>query len=238
MRSGFEDYIKTQCADFICLQETRCEKFSIGLDGYFEYWNTGEQSGYAGVLTLSKYKPINVIRGIDNEDFDNEARAITLEFDEYFIVNIYIPSSVNKSLARYYFRIEFDNALYTFIENLKAAKPVIICGDFNVAHKYIDINAGNLRNEENPPGFKAEEREGFEKLLSLGFIDSFRHLHPDSRTYTWFSKYKTKERRIDFGSRIDYFLVEEEFIDRVKSCTVNSHIKGSDHCPISLDITL
>ncbi|MCL2234358.1 MAG: exodeoxyribonuclease III [Firmicutes bacterium] len=237
LKNGFEDFVSSSGADILCLQEIKTDKIDLPVRGYHEYWNSGKQKGYAGVLILTKQKPLDIIYGVDNDEFDNEGRCMTLEFKDYYIVNIYVPTSVNKNLERYYFRLDFDEAFRAFVENLMRYKPVIICGDFNVAHQYIDINANCSRNVETPPGFLPQEREGFEQLLSLGLFDVYRHLNPDKRIYTWFSNYKakdSKERRLDFGSRIDYFLVSNELIDCVQDATIHSDIEGSDHCPISL----
>ena len=224
-------------ADVYCFQETKGgpNDFPAELrhvEGYEAYWYPAQRKGYSGVVTYTKIRPLDVIYGIGNPKFDSEGRVLTLEFDEFYLINAYFPNSQH-GLTRLDFKVDFDEEILKFSENLRKKKPVIICGDFNVAHREIDI-ARPKENEGNP-GFTKEEREWMTKFLERGYVDTFRYLHPEEIKYTWWS-YRTRARERNIGWRIDYFIVSEELKDRVKEANILNEIMGSDHCPIELVI--
>lgn len=224
--------------DIICFQETKaqddqvCEALS-GLGDYHIYSNSAETKGYSGVAILSKKKPISVEKGMGIKEFDNEGRVLTLEFDDFSVVSVYTPNSQNE-LRRLPYRKEWDQAFIAYLNNLRAKKPVICCGDLNVAHQEIDI-ARPKSNYNKSAGYTQEEIDGFSQLLSSGFIDTFRHFHPTSIEYSWWS-YRMNAREKNIGWRIDYILASGELEDRLKSGWINGEVFGSDHCPIGLEL--
>lgn len=243
LKKGFEDYLKECGADAVCLQET---KLSGDLtDGFrFEsyphvFWNCAEKKGYSGTAILSKVEPISVCRGIGIERHDAEGRVITVEFEAYFLVTVYTPNAQNhdenKRPRRLDYRtLEWDVAFLEYVCGLEERKPVIFCGDLNVAHTEIDL--ANPKTNRKNAGFTDEERAGFDNILSAGFVDSFRHLHPDQTdAYSWWS-YRAAARKRNIGWRIDYFCVSSALKDAIASAAIHPDVPGSDHCPVSLII--
>jgi len=235
MDKGFMEFFKSVDADVFCIQETKLQEGQIDLmiEGYYQYWNYAEKKGYSGTAVFSKMKPQNISYGISHEVFDNEGRVITLEFQDYFLVNIYSPNS-QRGLTRLDDRMIWENHLLAYLKSLEMKKPVILCGDLNVAHKEIDLK--NPSTNKKNAGFTDEERSKFDYLLKSGFIDTFRHFNPDKKdAYTWWS-YMFNARQNNAGWRIDYFCASEILHDRIKSAEIYSEVMGSDHCPISLII--
>jgi exodeoxyribonuclease-3 len=235
INKGFMDYFKEVDADMFCIQETKLQEGQVELDlkGYHQYWNYAEKKGYSGTAIFTKYKPLSVKYGIGIEEHDNEGRVITLEFEDFYLVNCYTPNS-QRELARLDYRMKWQDDFKGFLKELDSKKPVILCGDLNVAHKEIDIKnpEANRRNA----GFTDEERNKMTELLEDGFIDTFRYFYPDKvDAYTWWS-YMRKSRERNIGWRIDYFIVSERFKDRLKDAEIHAHIMGSDHCPVVLEI--
>lgn len=234
METGFAQTIQDLYADVICIQETKCspKQVDLSMDGYTQYWHSSRRNGYSGVLVLTKSEPLSVRLGFGNDKFDIEGRSITIEYDDFFIINVYMPLSKSR-LQRSEYRSEWDDCLLKYMSNL--SKPIILCGDFNVAHSYIDIYEENLRNIEAPPGFKESERANFDRLLNCGFIDVFRQKNPGKREYTWWSN-RGKKREENRGWRLDYFLVHASLYPKVSSISILRDIMGSDHCPVQLEI--
>ncbi len=235
VRKGFLDYFNEVNADVVCLQETKLQEGQIDLDleGYHQYWNYAEKKGYSGTAIFTKIKPISVKYGMDIDEHDNEGRMITLEFEDFYLINVYTPNS-QRGLARLDYRMAWEDDFRDYVKELDNIKPVIICGDLNVAHKEIDLK--NPSSNRKNAGFTDEERGKMTELLGSGFIDSFRYFYPDKEdAYTWWS-YITKARERNAGWRIDYFVVSEKLKDRMKSADIHSHIMGSDHCPVELVI--
>lgn len=235
VRKGFLDYFNEVNADVVCLQETKLQEGQIDLDleGYHQYWNYAEKKGYSGTAIFTKIKPISVKYGMDIDEHDNEGRMITLEFEDFYLINVYTPNS-QRELARLDYRMEWEDDFREYVKALDSIKPVIICGDLNVAHKEIDLK--NPSSNRKNAGFTDEERGKMTELLGSGFIDSFRYFYPDKEdAYTWWS-YITRARERNAGWRIDYFVVSEKLKDRMKSVDIHSHIMGSDHCPVELVI--
>ncbi len=236
---GLLDYFAESGADIIAVQETKMNAPEIDFlqIGYLADWNFGKRSGYSGTLCLFKQQPLSVTHGFGDESLDNEGRLITLEYPSFYFINAYVPNSQG-GLDRWYFRLDWDAALLDYLETLQRQKPLVVCGDYNVARDYIDVYPENLRNTENPPGFLSEERDGFNALLDIGLSDVFRELHPtQERAYSWWSN-RLKKRDENRGWRIDYFLISDSLMPRVKSCEIRSDIYGSDHAPIELNIRL
>lgn len=234
---GFLDFCKEQNPDFICVQETKMQEgqIEISMDGYEQYWNSAEKKGYSGTAIFTKEIPISVNYDINAEGHDKEGRAITLEYPEFYLVTVYTPNSKEK-LARLDYRMEWEDAFRTYLKELDEKKPVIICGDLNVAHQEIDLKnpASNRKNA----GFSDEERGKMTELLSSGFTDSFRHLYPDATgIYTWWS-YRFNARANNAGWRIDYFLVSDRIKDKIKDVVIFDQVIGSDHCPVMLELDL
>jgi exodeoxyribonuclease-3 len=231
---GLMDFIAASRADFILLQETKDDApVDFSAMGYAVERNFSERRGYAGAAVLFKKKPIGVRRGFGNAELDGEGRFIVLEYPSFYVVNVYAPNS-RGGLDRWYYRLDWDEALVEYVARLRCEKPVVIGGDFNVAHEYIDIYPENTRNLEKQPGFRDEERGGFDKLLEAGFVDSFRFLRPDeSGAYTWRSA-KCENRRNNRGRRIDYFLVSEGLEGKIRESSILLETSISDHSPIKL----
>ncbi|WP_252229668.1 exodeoxyribonuclease III [Clostridium sp. ZBS15] len=235
VKKGFVDILKESNADIFCIQESKLQEGQIELDleGYYDYWNYAEKKGYSGTAIFSKEKPLNVSLGIGIEEHDKEGRVITLEFEKFYLVNVYTPNSQQK-LARIDYRMSWENEFRNYLNELNKAKPVIVCGDLNVAHKEIDLK--NPKNNRNNAGFSDEEREKFGELLKSGFIDTYRYFYPDKEgVYSWWS-YRFNARANNAGWRIDYFLVSKDFEDMLVDAKIHTQIEGSDHCPVELII--
>ncbi|NFG62817.1 MULTISPECIES: exodeoxyribonuclease III [unclassified Clostridium] len=235
VKKGFVDILKESNADIFCIQESKLQEGQIELDleGYHDYWNYAEKKGYSGTAIFSKEKPLNVSLGIGIEEHDKEGRVITLEFEKFYLVNVYTPNSQQK-LARIDYRMSWENEFRNYLNELNKAKPVIVCGDLNVAHKEIDLK--NPKNNRNNAGFSDEEREKFGELLKSGFIDTYRYFYPDKEgVYSWWS-YRFNARANNAGWRIDYFLVSKDFEDMLVDAKIHTQIEGSDHCPVELII--
>ena len=234
---GFLDFFDEIRADAVCLQETKMQpdQLTLELEGYQQYWNSAVKKGYSGTAVFTKMQPLSVKNGMDIPEHDNEGRVITCEFEKFYLVTVYTPNAQSE-LARLDYRMTWDDAFREFLLELDAKKPVIVCGDMNVAHKEIDLkNPGPNRGSA---GFTDEEREKFTKLLDSGFTDTFRHLHPDlTGAYSWWS-YRFKARQNNAGWRIDYFLVSDRIKDKIVTASILPEVMGSDHCPVMLEIEL
>ncbi len=232
---NFMDFFKEIDADIFSIQETKLQEgqIDIALDGYEQYWNYAEKKGYSGVAVFTKLKPLSVSYGIGIEKHDHEGRVITLEFDDFYYVTCYTPNSQNE-LARLDYRMEWEDDFRAYLKELDAKKPVILCGDLNVAHNEIDLK--NPKTNRKNAGFTDEERGKFSELLSAGFIDSFRYFYPDTENiYSWWS-YRFRAREKNAGWRIDYYVVSESLKDRLKDAKIHTEVFGSDHCPVELEI--
>ena len=231
----FENQFKELDADFFCLQETKMQEGQLDLqfEGYESYWNYAEKKGYSGTAIYTKHKPLNVSYGMGVEEHDHEGRIITLEYDQFYLVTCYTPNSQTE-LKRLDYRMTWEDDFRKFLKSLDAKKPVIICGDLNVAHEEIDIK--NPKTNRRNAGFTDEEREKMTILLNDGFTDSFRYLHPDEVTYSWWS-YRFKAREKNAGWRIDYFLVSKRIKEQITEAKIHTEIMGSDHCPVEVDLT-
>ena len=230
----FENQFKELDADFFCLQETKMQEGQLDLqfEGYESYWNYAEKKGYSGTAIYTKHKPLNVSYGMGVEEHDHEGRIITLEYDQFYLVTCYTPNSQTE-LKRLDYRMTWEDDFRKFQKSLDAKKPVIICGDLNVAHEEIDIK--NPKTNRRNAGFTDEEREKMTILLNDGFTDSFRYLHPDEVTYSWWS-YRFKAREKNAGWRIDYFLVSNRIKEQITEAKIHTEIMGSDHCPVEVDL--
>ncbi len=234
VKKGFLDYFNSVDADIFSIQETKCQEnqISLELDGYHQYWNYAERKGYSGTAIFTKKKPLSVSYGIEMEEPDTEGRVITLEFDDFYVVNCYTPNS-KRDLTRLGYRLNWEDAMKEHLITLNAHKPVIFCGDLNVAHNEIDLK--NPKPNMGNSGFTEEERQKFSSLLDAGFIDSFRYFYPErTDAYTWWS-YMSKVRERNIGWRIDYFVVSERLVPTLKEATIHHEVLGSDHCPIVLE---
>ena len=235
MGKGFPEFFETENADFFCLQETKLQAGQIDLDlpGYHQYWCYAEKKGYSGTAIFAKEEPLSVEYGVGVAELDTEGRMITLEYENFYLVTCYTPNA-QRGLTRIDHRLTWDEAFRRKLQALDEKKPVIVCGDLNVAHKEIDLK--NPTSNRGNAGFSDEERESFGRLLDAGFTDSFRHLHPDvTGAYTWWS-YMFKARQNNAGWRIDYFLVSDRISDRIADAPIYNQILGSDHCPVGLEI--
>jgi len=235
VQKGFLDFFQEIDADIFCVQETKLQAGQIDLElpGYYQYWNYAEKKGYSGTAIFTKHKPISEFYGIGIEEHDTEGRVITLEFDEFYVVTVYTPNSQNE-LARIDYRMEWEDAFRAYLMSLDEKKPVIVCGDMNVAHKEIDLKnpKANVKNA----GFSPQEREKFSMLLEAGFLDTFRYFYPEQESiYSWWS-YRFKAREKNAGWRIDYFLASKSIENRLKDAKIHTDILGSDHCPVELVI--
>lgn len=234
---GFLEYFNEQQADIFCLQETKLQEGQIELElnGYYQYWNYAEKKGYSGTAIFTKKEPISVQYGIGIEKHDNEGRVITLEFEKFYMVTVYTPNSQEK-LARLDYRMEWEEEFRNYLLELDKLKPVIVCGDLNVAHNEIDLK--NPKSNRRNAGFSDEEREKMSKLLDSGFVDSFRYFYPNKTdVYSWWS-YRFSARAKNAGWRIDYFLVSEKLKENMRDAEIHTEILGSDHCPVVLNIEL
>ena len=237
LNKGFMDFFNEINADIFCVQETKMQEGQIDLEiiGYKEFWNCAEKKGYSGTAVFSKIEPVNVTYDIGIEEHDKEGRVITLEYDNFFLVNCYTPNS-QRELARLSYRMKWEDDFREYIKGLDQKKPVILCGDLNVAHKEIDLK--NPDSNRKNAGFTDEERQKMTSLLECGFVDTFRYLYPDLKeAYTWWS-YMFKARERNAGWRIDYFIVSERLKDKIIDVVIHSEVLGSDHCPVSLEIDI
>lgn len=237
MKKGFIESVKKLNPDILCIQETKMQEGQLDLDvdleEYEKYFNSAQKKGYSGTAVFTKVKPISVNYGMNKEEHDKEGRIITAEYDDFYLVNVYTPNSKTE-LERLEYRMVWEDEFRHFLKELEKKKPVIICGDLNVAHKEIDLK--NPSSNRKSAGFTDEERNKFTELLEAGFIDTFRFFYPDKEgAYTWWS-YLTKARERNAGWRIDYFLVSESLKDRLVDAKIHSDIYGSDHCPVELEI--
>lgn len=233
---GFEDFFRSADADFFCLQETKMQPGQADFhpDGYFEYWYSAEKKGYSGTAVFAKREPLSVKYGIGIPYHDTEGRAITLEYEDFYLLCVYTPNA-QRELARLSYRMEWEDALRGYIKELDAVKPVVYCGDLNVAHEEIDLK--NPKTNHKSAGFSDEERGKFTELLSGGFTDTFRKLYPDKVEYSWWS-YMMKAREKNVGWRIDYFVVSDRLFSKVRDSYILSDVMGSDHCPVGLELDI
>lgn len=232
---NFMEFFSSIDADIFSIQETKLQEGQIDLDlpGYYQYWNYAEKKGYSGVAVFTKAKPLSVKYGLGIEEHDKEGRVITLEFEDFYYVTCYTPNSQNE-LARLDYRMRWEDAFRSYLSELDNNKPVILCGDLNVAHNELDLK--NPKTNRKNAGFTDEERGKFTELLKSGFVDSFRYFYPDTEgVYSWWS-YRFKAREKNAGWRIDYYVVSERLKDRLEDAKIHTEIFGSDHCPIELDI--
>lgn len=237
VQKGFVDIFKEMDADIFCIQESKMQEgqLVLELEGYHQYWNYAEKKGYSGTAIFTKEQPISDSYGIGIEKHDKEGRVITLEYDKYYMVNVYTPNS-QKELARLDYRMEWEEAFKAYLKKLEENKPVIVCGDMNVAHNEIDLK--NPKTNRKNAGFTDEERGKFTDLLDAGFIDTFRYFYPDMKDiYSWWS-YRFSARAKNAGWRIDYFLVSEALKGNLVDAKIHIEIMGSDHCPVELDIEI
>ena len=230
----FEQQFKDLDADFFCLQETKMQagQLDISFPGYESYWNYADKKGYSGTAIFTKHKPLSVTYGIDIDEHDHEGRVITLEMEDFYLVTVYTPNSQD-GLRRLDYRMKWEDDFQAYLHKLDEKKPVIVCGDMNVAHQEIDLK--NPKTNHKNAGFTDEEREKMTQLLSNGFIDTFRSLYPEQVTYSWWS-YRFRAREKNTGWRIDYFLISERLKDRLEDAKIHTEIMGSDHCPIEITL--
>ncbi|WP_434517613.1 exodeoxyribonuclease III [Bacillus subtilis] len=236
-KMDFLSYLKEEDADIICLQETKIQDGQVDLqpEGYHVYWNYAVKKGYSGTAVFSKQEPLQVIYGIGVEEHDQEGRVITLEFENVFVMTVYTPNS-RRGLERIDYRMQWEEALLSYILELDQKKPVILCGDLNVAHQEIDLK--NPKANRNNAGFSDQEREAFTSFLEAGFVDSFRHVYPDLEgAYSWWS-YRAGARDRNIGWRIDYFVVSESLKEQIEDASISADVMGSDHCPVELIINI
>ncbi|WP_312779420.1 exodeoxyribonuclease III [Enterococcus sp.] len=235
VKKNFSEVFEALDADFFCLQETKLQEGQIELDlpGYHQYWNYAEKKGYSGTAIIAKEPALSVRYGLGIEEHDTEGRVITLEYPEFFLITCYTPNSQNE-LRRLDYRMTWEDAFLAYLTELKQQKPVILCGDLNVAHKNIDIK--NWKTNQKSAGFTPEEREKFSTLLAAGFTDTFRYFYPDAEgIYSWWS-YRFNARKNNAGWRIDYFVVSDDLNERLLDAKIHTDIIGSDHCPVELDL--
>ena len=233
---GFSDIFKSLDADFFCLQETKMKEGQLDLqfEGYTSYWNYADKKGYSGTAIYSKHTPLSVSYGIGIDEHDHEGRVITLEMEQFYLVTVYVPNSQD-GLKRLDYRMQWEDDFRAYIQKLDSKKPVIFCGDLNVAHEEIDLK--NPKSNRKNAGFTDEEREKFSTMLGCGYIDTFRHLYPEQVTYSWWS-YRFQARQKNAGWRIDYFVTSERLASNIADAKIHTDIMGSDHCPVELEINL
>lgn len=237
VQKGFLDFFQEMDADIFCIQESKLQEGQIDFapEGYHAYWNYAEKKGYSGTAVFTKEEPLSVAYGIGQEEHDREGRVITLEFGAYYLVTVYTPNSQNE-LARLPYRMEWEDAFLAHLKKLEEKKPVVFCGDLNVAHQEIDLK--NPKTNRKNAGFTDEERGKFSQLLAAGFVDTWRYFYPEQEgIYSWWS-YRFKAREKNAGWRIDYFCVSESLKERLRSAAIHTEIFGSDHCPVELQIDL
>ncbi len=237
VQKGFLDYFKEADADIFCIQESKMQEGQLELDtpGYYQYWNYAVRKGYSGTAIFTKKEPLSVRYGMGIEEHDQEGRVITLEFDKFYFVTVYTPNSQNE-LARLSYRMKWEDDFLAYLKKLEESKPVVFCGDLNVAHKEIDLK--NPKTNRKNAGFTDEERGKFSQLLEAGFIDTFRYFYPDQEgIYSWWS-YRFSARAKNAGWRIDYFCVSESLADSLRDAKIHTEVMGSDHCPVELEIEI
>lgn len=233
VKKGFLEFFEKENPDIMCLQETKLQEgqLELNLTGYYQYWNYAEKKGYSGTAIFTKQEPLSVRYGIGQEEHDSEGRVISLEFQDYYVITVYTPNS-QRGLARIDYRMLWEDAFFSYLKELDKDKPVIFCGDLNVAHNEIDLK--NPESNRKNAGFSDQEREKMSYLLDNGFIDSFRYFYPEKEdAYTWWS-YMFKARENNVGWRIDYFCVSQALKDKMKDALIYTEIEGSDHCPVGL----
>ncbi|MBR2502615.1 MAG: exodeoxyribonuclease III [Oscillospiraceae bacterium] len=236
LEKGFAEVFDKLDADFFCIQESKMQpgQADFAPEGYHQFWYSADKKGYSGTAVFAKKEPISVQYGIGVEEHDHEGRAITLEYEDFWLLNVYTPNA-QRELARLDYRMDWEDALREYIKKLDAVKPVLYCGDLNCAHEEIDIK--NPKTNRRSAGFSDEERAKFSQLLDSGFVDTFRYQHPDTVAYSWWS-YMRKAREKNIGWRIDYFVISDRIKDRIKDTYILSDIMGSDHCPVGLEIDI
>lgn len=235
VQKGFMDFFQEADADIFCIQETKMQEGQLELEtpGYFQYWNYAERKGYSGTAVFTKKEPLSFTCGIGIEEHDKEGRVITLEFEEFYFVTVYTPNSQSE-LARLSYRMEWEDAFLAYLKKLEEKKPVIFCGDLNVAAEEIDLK--NPKTNRKNAGFTDEEREKFRKIKASGFVDTFRYFYPDEEgIYSWWS-YRFRAREKNAGWRIDYFCVSQSLKERLEDARIHTDVMGSDHCPVELDL--
>ncbi|MBQ3437143.1 MAG: exodeoxyribonuclease III [Fusobacterium sp.] len=235
IKKGFLDYFHSENADIFCLQETKLSagQLDLELEGYHQYWNYAEKKGYSGTAIFTKFEPLSVFYGIGIEEHDNEGRVITLEFENFYMITVYTPNSKDE-LLRLDYRMIWEDEFRKYLKNLETKKPVIVCGDLNVAHKEIDLK--NPKTNRRNPGFTDEERNKFTTLLEAGFIDTFRYFYPElEHAYSWWS-YRANARKNNTGWRIDYFVVSNALKENLEDAQIHAQQEGSDHCPVVLKL--
>ena len=236
MKKGFADFFNEVDADFFSIQETKMQENQkeFAFDGYHEYWNDADKKGYSGTLIYTKHKPLNVSLGLPDDGYNDEGRIITLEYENFYLVNTYVPNS-KRDLARLDYRQLYEDRVRAYYKELNKSKPVILCGDLNVAHKEIDLK--NHKTNKRNAGFTIEERTKFTELLESGYTDTFRYLYPEVVKYSWWS-YMFNARANNAGWRIDYFVVSDGIREKIEEAKIHNDILGSDHCPVSLEIKI
>ncbi len=236
MNKNFMEVFRTLDADCFCLQETKLQEGQIDFDpeGYYSYWNYADKKGYSGTAIFTKVKPISVTRGMGIDEHDHEGRVLTLEFKDFYLTDVYVPNSQDE-LKRLDYRMRWEDAFRNYQKELEKTKPVVFCGDLNVAHQEIDIK--NPKTNHRNAGFTDEERGKMTELLESGFVDTFRYLYPETVTYSWWS-YRFKARERNTGWRIDYFICSESLKDKIRDAKIHTDIMGSDHCPVELDLEI
>ena len=236
MKKGFKDYFIDMDADFFCIQETKMQENQKewSFDGYYEYWNDADKKGYSGTLIYTKHEPIRVQLGLDDDSYNDEGRIITLEYDNFYLVNTYVPNS-KRDLSRLDYRQTYEDKVREYYNKLSENKPVVLCGDLNVAHQEIDLK--NPKTNKRNAGFTIEERTKMSELLDSGFTDTFRYLYPERIKYSWWS-YMGQARPRNIGWRIDYFIVSNSIQSNIKEAEIHNEIMGSDHCPVLLDLDI
>ncbi|MFV0382197.1 MAG: exodeoxyribonuclease III [Breznakia sp.] len=235
INKGFYEFLEQESPDILCIQESKMQEGQVEIysDGYYQYYDSAVKKGYSGTITFTKTKPLRVSKGIGIEEHDQEGRVVTCEFEQFYLVNVYTPNS-KEGLLRLAYRMQWEHDFKAFVAHLKTQKPVIICGDLNVAHQEIDLK--NPKTNHKNAGFSDEEREAFTALLSSGFTDTFRYFYPNLEgAYSWWS-YRMNARARNTGWRIDYFLVSSDLDDKLKDAKILANVLGSDHCPVQLNI--
>ena len=232
---GFLEYFQEADADIFCIQESKLQEGQIDLElqGYHQYWNYAERKGYSGTAVFTRKEPLTVTYGIGIEEFDHEGRMITLEYEDFYLVTVYTPNS-QEGLVRLDYRMEWEEKFRAYLKGLEEKKPVVVCGDLNVAHQEIDIK--NPKTNRKNAGFTDQERDKFSCLLEAGFIDTYRYLYPEKVEYSWWS-YRFKAREKNAGWRLDYFLISPVLKERLKDAKIHTSVMGSDHCPVELDLS-
>jgi exodeoxyribonuclease III len=233
LKKGFIDFVKKERPDVLCLQETKSAEIQIGLDGYYKHWNSAKKAGYAGTAVFTKIKPNNVSYGIGAPEHDNEGRVIVLEFESFQLINVYTPNS-GRGLPRHDYRQKWDKDFLDFVLKLEKHKPVVICGDLNVAHTEIDL--ANPKENKRNAGFTIEERVGFTRLLDAGYLDTFREFNKEPGNYTWWGMWNNLRQR-NIGWRVDYFVISKKLRPMLKNAFILTDVKGSDHCPAGIELS-